>query len=126
MGRKSGGRTRGPLPGGIDPSAFASSGNDRRAERKTHQLCREVREALSLAIAELDDDALASAWVADVIATDPSHLRVIVVARRADEVGAIHEVLQRAAGYLRSEVAGAITRKRVPLLAFEVHGEAEP
>jgi ribosome-binding factor A len=126
MGKKIHGRTRGPLPGGIDPSAFIDTRSDHRAERKTSQLCREVREALSLALAELDDDTLTSAWVADVHADgDPSHLRVIVVTPLAD-VDAVHDALQRACGRLRSEVAGAISRKRVPLLAFEVHGEGVP
>jgi ribosome-binding factor A len=127
MGKKKYGRTRGPLPGGIDPSAFVglSSSSDRKNERKTSQLCREVREALSLALGELDDATLDGTWVADVRADDPSHLRVIVVTDRTD-ADAVHEALQRAAGRLRAEVAAAITRKRVPLLSFEVHGGGEP
>jgi ribosome-binding factor A len=124
MGKRDHGRTRGPLPGGIDPSAFTSSDRDRRAERKTRQLCREVRDALSIALGELADEALAGAWVCEVRSDgDPSHLRVIVVAAETD---AVHEALQRAAGRLRSEVAAAIARKRVPHLTFEVHGREEP
>lgn len=120
-------RTRSPLPGGIDPSSLLGSDNSRRAERKTRQLCREVREALSLALCGLDDQALEGAWVAEVMpGVDASQLRVVVVAARHAHPDATHEALRRAGGLLRSEVAQAIQRKRTPQLSFEVHKEQEP
>jgi ribosome-binding factor A len=123
MGKRQERRPRGRPAGGIDPSAFVSSQPDRRAERKTRQLCREVRDALSIALGELADDALAGVWVAEVVSDDASHLRVIVVAGPGADVDRVHEALQRASARLRGEVAQAIARKRTPLLGFEVHVE---
>jgi ribosome-binding factor A len=127
MGKRENRRTRGPLPGGIDPSAFVSSDSDRKAERKTRQLCREVRDTLSLALSTLDDDALVGAWIADVLpGADASQLRVVVVAAIQADVDATYEALRRAAGLLRSEIALTINRKRTPQLSFEVHKELGP
>jgi ribosome-binding factor A len=137
MGKRDSRRTRGPSPGGIDPSGFASSRSDKKTERKTHQLCREVRDVLSVALASLDDESLSDVWVADVLpGADPSHLRVVVMLPRAStdpsagstvgELQRLDEVylaLRKAAGLLRSEVANAIARKRTPQLNFEVHAE---
>ena len=126
MGKRDHRRTRSPLPGGIDPSAFVSSGSDRKAERKTRQLCREARDALGIALSSLDDEALLGAWVAEVLpGADASHLRVVVVACADASVDDTMEALRRAAGLLRSEVAQATSRKRVPLLSFEVHKEVD-
>jgi ribosome-binding factor A len=125
MGKRDTRRTRGPRPGGIDPSEFTDSRFDRKTERKTQQLCREVRDALSISLAALDDEALAEAWVAEVLpGADSSHLRVVVVTTA--DLEATYEALRRAAGLLRSEVAAAISRKRTPLLSFEVHQEVAP
>lgn len=127
MGNRDHRRTRGPLPGGIDPSEFVGSHSDRKTERKTRQLCREVRDVLSIALSSLDDAALSTAWVADVLpGVDASNLRVIVVIARSSEIENTYQALQRAAGLLRSEVAQAIARKRTPLLSFEVLTEERP
>ena len=42
--------------------------------------------------------------------------------RREEELdpGSVHDHLVRAAGHLRSEVAGAITRKRAPVLVYRL------
>lgn len=127
MGKREKRRTAGPLPGGIDPSAFVSSAADHRAERKTRQLCREVRDVVSLALSALDDASLDGAWVAEVLpGLDASQLRVVVMVPRHVDPDVTHEALRRAAGLLRAEVAQSITRKRVPQLAFEVHPEEVP
>ena len=127
MGNRDHRRTRGPLPGGIDPYDFVSSHSDRKAERKTRQLCREVRDVLGLALSALDDVALSGAWVAEVLpGADPSQLRVVVVTARGADIEGTYEALRRAASLLRNEVAQAVARKRTPLLSFEVHTEGEP
>ena len=127
MSKRENRRARGPLPGGIDPSAFLSSQTDRKAERKTRQLCREVRDALGLALSGLEDGTLAGAWVADVLpGADASQLRVVVVSSMQSNADATYQALRRAAGLLRSEVAAAINRKRTPQLSFEVHEEVRP
>jgi ribosome-binding factor A len=112
--------------GGIDPSAFSSPSSDRKAQRKTQQLCREARDVLSIALAELHDAALDGAWVAEVLAgADSAHLRVIVMAPAGVPAEQTLDALRRASGLLRREVAQAIARKRTPLLTFEVHEEVQ-
>jgi ribosome-binding factor A len=86
-----------------------------------------VRDALSGALGGLEDEVLVDAWIIEVIpAPDASHLRVIVAASPDADLDAVHEALGRASGVLRGEVASAITRKRTPLLSFQVVREAEP
>lgn len=127
MGKREKRRAGGPLPGGIDPSGFVRSTRDHRAERKTRQLCREVRDVLSLALSTLDDEALEGAWVADVLpGADASQLRVIVIAPGRSDPDAAYDALRRAASLLRAEMAQAIARKRTPQLTFELHKEDAP
>ncbi len=127
MGKKGSRRSRRPAAGGIDPSRYFDSPSDPRAERKTRQLCREVRDALSGALGGLEDQVLVDAWIIEVIpAPDASHLRVIVAASPDADLDAVHGALGRASGVLRGEVASAITRKRTPLLSFQVVRETEP
>lgn len=92
-----------------------------RVERKERQLCRQAREALSEALATLDDGVLMDVWVAAVEpAPDGSRLAVIVQAPRDAPLDEVRARLDRVAGYLRAEVAGAIHRKRAPTLVFQV------
>jgi ribosome-binding factor A len=108
------------------PTERFGSPSDRGAARKTEQLCREVRDVLSVAVAALDDPALFGVWVVEVRpAPDASHLRVVVVATGDADLDAVHEALARANGVLRSEVAAGISRKRTPLLSYQVEKETE-
>ncbi|AKT38460.1 ribosome-binding factor A [Chondromyces crocatus] len=92
-----------------------------KAERKERQLCRQAHEALSEALATLNDSILLEVWVAAVEpAPDGSRLAVIVQAPRGAPLDEVKERLERVAGYLRSEVASAIHRKRAPTLVFQV------
>jgi ribosome-binding factor A len=94
---------------------------DRKAQRKQRQLCRQVQEAEGQALAVLDDSILQDAWVMDVEpAPDASRLAVFVRAPPGARREEVLSRLERIAGYLRSEVAGAITRKRAPTLTFRV------
>jgi ribosome-binding factor A len=94
---------------------------DRKAERKQRQLCRQVQEAVGQALAALDDSILQIAWVMDVEpAPDASRLAVFVRAPAGAPRDEVLSRLEKIAGYLRSEVAGAITRKRAPTLTFRV------
>ncbi len=97
------------------------SGTGRRADRKERQLCRQVQEAIGEALSALDDDVLSDVWVSGVEpAPDASRLAVLVRAPKGAEPDVVKERLARVGGYLRAEVAHAITRKRVPTLVFEV------
>lgn len=89
---------------------------------KTIQLCRQIEEAVSYALAGATSPTLRDLAV---VAVEPvrgsSQLRVLLAADDSDrDLDEVDEALQRAAGYLRGEVARAIHRKRVPVLELVV------
>ena len=102
-------------------------GGGRTADRKTLQLCGQVRKALDYVLSgETGDDLLRGLYVADVVpAPDASRLLATVapIDPRADLDAA--EVLEKL-GYvqpmLRGEVARSINRKKVPDLTFTLAG----
>ena len=107
---------------GRDPRDFFKKENDSGVKsRKAQQLCAQVAETLQQLLGESGDELLQSLQVIDVApAPDASQLLVIVAPAIgatlcADEALA---VLARAGGWLRSELATAITRKRTPRLVF--------
>ncbi|MCI0357880.1 MAG: ribosome-binding factor A [Planctomycetaceae bacterium] len=109
---------------GADPREFfKQEGFADRTGRKSHQLCAQVADTLSQIFGgECGDDVLQSLTVIDVApAPDASQLLVQLgpitpeIQLTTAEVSA---ALDRAAGWLRTEVAAAITRKRAPRLVF--------
>ncbi len=104
---------------GTDSKLFHQHKSNRRsADRKTGSLCRQARDALQLALSGAGSPALAEAMVVKVEpAPDASRLKVTVVS--PDPEGAA-QALKDARGWLRSEVASAIHRKRTPTLLFTV------
>jgi ribosome-binding factor A len=95
------------------------------SNRKTLQLCHQVAETLNYVLSgECHDDILQSLQVIGVEpAPNASQLLVTVSPLLAEDKVDPADVLARlnsAAGWLRSEVAGAIRRKRAPQLAFRV------
>jgi len=93
---------------------------DPRADRKTLQLCRQVQRALIMALAgECDDDLLRDVSVDSV---DPAggagHLLVVVSVPVSLPVVEVLARLNDRAGRLRTLIARAICRKRVPMLSF--------
>ncbi|MDC3959858.1 ribosome-binding factor A [Polyangium jinanense] len=114
-------RSRGRAGSARDADSFFGTAEDRKVERKERQLCRQVQEAVSEALAGLEDDVLLEVWVADVEpAPDAGRLAVLVQAPRGTSPEEVAARLEKVAGYLRAEVASAITRKRVPTLIFRV------
>lgn len=96
-------------------------GGPQRADRKERQLCRQVQEAIGEALSALEDEVLSEVYVCAVEpAPDASRLAVILRAPASVPPDLAGERLARVSGYLRSEVAAAITRKRTPTLIFEV------
>ena len=94
---------------------------DRKLERKERQLCRQVQEAVSEALAGIEDDVLLDVWVSSVEpAPDAGRLAIIIEAPNRVSPEDVLARLDKNAGFLRAEVAGAITRKRVPTLTFRV------
>ena len=95
--------------------------HERAEEWRSLRLCRQVEESLCIALAGCGDEVLSSMGVESVMpAPDAGHLLVTVsftVEPIPDPVEALGR-LHRATGWLREQVAGAISRKRVPELAF--------
>jgi ribosome-binding factor A len=110
---------------GLDPRYFFNKENrSRGAGRKTRQLCAQVADTLQQVLGESADPLLQSLQVAEVAAApDASQLLVVLAPFASGEDFDAEEaaaVLARAAGWLRSEVAAAITRKRAPQLVFRI------
>lgn len=114
----------------LNADALFGTGIDRKLERKERQLCRQVQEAVSEALAGIEDDVLLDVWVSSVEpAPDAGRLAIIIEAPSRVSPDEVHTRLDKIAGFLRAEVAGAITRKRVPTLTFRVlvaDAEGEP
>jgi ribosome-binding factor A len=101
---------------------FSSNPRGGRRDHKTAQLCRQVFQALSMALGDCADDVLRGLLVHDVDPA-PNAARLLVrvgFSAGAEPVG-VADVMARlgqASGFLRREVAAAITRKRAPELMF--------
>jgi ribosome-binding factor A len=98
-------------------------------DRKALQLCRQVAQTLDAVLAECGDAVLHGLTVTSV-APFPDASRLLVTltpfeARPGKSVDArsILDHVKHAAGHLRREVATAVTRRRAPLLVYQL---AEP
>ena len=94
-------------------------------DRKALQLCHQVAETLEEVLAECGDVVLQALRVLDVEpAPDVSRLLVTVAVDAAPDdtldPDNVQDHLVRASGHLRSEIAGAITRKRAPVLVYRL------
>jgi ribosome-binding factor A len=109
---------------GADPKLFFRKRSEKKLNRKALQLCGEVSRTLQQVLAwELADDLLNLLRVEAVVpAPDSSRLLVTVSVTEAAgiEPGQIMARLRAATGRLRTEIAAAVERRRVPDLAFQV------
>ena len=106
----------------FDDDPYADRKRRRVADHKTLRLCRQVLEALQIAMAgECGDELLQQVFVASVDpGADPSKLAVTVeLPPDVSPVDAFAR-LEKAKGLLRTLVAQAISRKKVPDLVFRV------
>lgn len=108
---------------GVRPQRRPEQTRNQAPTRKDRQLCKQVLRALSLAVlAESGSTLLRDlAFVAAEPAPDASRLRITVDASGVlGRAGAaeVRAELARATGFLRSQAAAAISRKRVPELTF--------
>ena len=102
-----------------DAELFFGNPTSRSHERKDQQLCEQVHQAISLALAEFDDETLADLRVASVLPNPHiGRLQVQLEALPGTDVQNVQSRLARASGRLRSEVASSIHRKKVPTLSF--------
>lgn len=98
----------------------------RRDRIKDAQLCAQVREAVSLALASIEDEVLLDLWVIEVVpAPDSSRLAVRLGASPSVDALEVRARLERHAGLIRGEVTSAIHRKKTPHLSYELlaHGD---
>lgn len=113
---------------GVDPRTFFKvDRNEKRQIRKTMQLCRQVAETLDQVLsAETGDDVLSQLRVVDARpAPDTSRLLITLQVDCPDselDWALIQRRLAHAQGHLRCEVAAAITRRKTPVLVFNVVG----
>ena len=113
---------------GVDPRKFFQPDRKRdKDRRKSKQLCRQAQKTLDLVFSgETRDELLGALHIVSVTSSaDSSALLVTVVADVPPDCfdrTQIEARLAKMSGRLRSEVAGAITRKRTPLLVFHVLG----
>ncbi|MCW5807634.1 MAG: ribosome-binding factor A [Deltaproteobacteria bacterium] len=94
----------------------------RRGHHKDLQLCRQVFDALTYALAELDDPMIAELVLVSVTPA-PSAARVqVTLAPSRDGIDreAALARLAEIAPDLREEVAAEVARRRVPELVFRV------
>lgn len=99
-----------------------SNDRDGRRHHKDLQLCRQVFDALTYALAELDDPSIEQLVLVSVVPA-PSSSRVLVtfVPSRDDlDVDAAQAGLRGVVGGLREAVATEITRRRVPELVLRI------
>ncbi len=99
-----------------------------RGDYKVMQLCREVERTLASVLAgDLGDGSLGGLVVVSVEpAPDGSRLLVTLVAPQDSDAGAVLARLRGLRGWLRSEIAQVVQRKRVPELAFCLIEEPGP
>lgn len=87
----------------------------------------EVRRTIDMVLAESTDGRLTGAYVAEVTpAPDASRLLVVIEVPIATDVDAAHQMLGEMHGFLRSEVASAIDRRKTPELFFQVRTASPP
>jgi ribosome-binding factor A len=108
---------------GVDPKLLARSGES-TDRRKTWQLCSQVHDSLRLILGEAADERLHALDVREVLpAPNDSQLLVLLVPLdplTGEERSQVEAALQAAAGWLRTEVSSAITRKRAPRLVLQL------
>jgi hypothetical protein len=95
-----------------------------RRGHKDLQVCRQVFDVLTYALAELDDPLIDELVIASVMpAPNASRVSITLVPSRADLAVDSSEVLARlaeVADELREEVASEVNRARVPELVFRI------
>jgi ribosome-binding factor A len=91
-----------------------------RPDRKTLQLCEQVREALSWIFGSATaDERLTLCHIQSVEPLGKGNRLLVKVAVPSDvTVAAVIDRLAEAAPVLRSEVAQSITRRKVPVLVY--------
>src|SRR5436190_24120959 len=90
--------------------------------RKDLQLCRQVFDALTYALADINDPIVDDLALASVVPAPNSGRMLVTLAAMRDDIvcDVALESVREHADELREEVAAEITRRRVPELVFRV------
>lgn len=108
---------------GPPKSRRKESRDDSSDDRKTMQLCAQVRRALH-GVIPLPGLSAFEGVVVEAVQPDPdaSRLRVVISVPPScgQPISSLKQRLIDRVGFIRSEVASQIHRKRVPLLTFEL------
>ncbi|MBK9384297.1 MAG: ribosome-binding factor A [Planctomycetes bacterium] len=107
--------------------ARRESSNDEQRERKSIQLAAQIEECVrELLERETRDESLQELCVLGAhVLPGASHVAVVLRFPRRGELALWREKLERARGWLRTEIARAIHRKRTPELVFELLESSE-
>ncbi len=107
---------------GIDPRDLLREGARKKGGRKTLQLCGQVAEALNYAFAAVCNNDVLREMTVVAVQPAPDEARLLVTVGPSlpgpCDPAEVLAQLHHAAGKLRSEVAAAIHRKKVPELTF--------
>ena len=108
---------------GPPESRRKESPDDTSDDRKTMQLCAQVRRAL-YGVIPLPGSTFFEGLVVEAVepAPDATRLRVVISVPPscAHPITLLKKRLTDMSGFIRSEVASQINRKRVPLLTFDM------
>jgi ribosome-binding factor A len=110
---------------GLDPRKFLRRTSGRVTNRKALQLCAQVRDILDYVFAWDCGDRLLKGLMVASVTPAPNASRLLVTVYlpeelQGEEPAQILDRLNHAHGRLRSEVAAAIHRRRVPELSFRI------
>jgi ribosome-binding factor A len=111
---------------GVDPRKYFKPAREREQDhRKSRQLCRQVQRTLDLVLSgESRSDLLSHLKIVSVLSgRDSSQLLIAVAADVPPEQfdrTQIEAQLALVQGRLRSEVSAAITRRKTPVLTFQL------
>lgn len=110
---------------GIDPRTRGRHGEARPVDRKAWQLCKQVRQAVQFALAGECGDARLRDLYVTAVEPVPDERRLCVLLQPGSDAARVapEELLRRLhelSGFLRSRVAADISRKRTPLLEFQL------
>ena len=110
----------------IDPrDYFKPQRNESRNQVKTQQLCRQVEQTLEMVINDCDPDSMVASMRVSAVIPAPDCSRMLVtlivdIALEQFDMNQAMEDLVEQKSRLRSEVARSISRKRAPLLIYNL------
>jgi ribosome-binding factor A len=112
---------------GADPKLFFGKPSRKKTNRKALQLCSQIEQTLAVILSWESGSELLRNLVVEAVEPAPDSTRVLVsvsLAVAAEPFGPRQALtgLHRSAAWLRTEIAAAIHRKRVPQLVFRIVG----